>query len=503
MINQPQSIIHKLPGHLIPSALLETASKVCPTVSGFAVRDKEGDANVLSVEKTDKSIQVSDLEKLNTATKDSELVLYMANMPGEHTADDIQPFTVTIFADEKDEVGTDILSVFVEGDFPTYSKPDSGHTDEYNFYEEYLMPKLGEIFEDCKQDIAAFVARLHKPSFEKDVKAQAGHRCALVFLPIEGDAVKFGNNEDLGRGYDWGTTSQHHNWDAKKEEKKPITNAAAAVSDGVKKVLFGKKPPVGGEPTGPKLPDGVHAVPPKVTEPPKTDTAINAGKVQVQVPKKLEGKARNRWIRLFNNGKLPENHVMQDLKIWVDPGRVEFTKRDVKTSADIDMLEEEIRTGAKKEQPKDMKTAEPVKVEDKKSSPADFLPTLDDKEMSEATQVLANFLDREKAPSPLDIQKMEAPWPTFSNKFGIPFTDMYRLTVHDWNQFDKKALILALLEFKYSSLKNSQIKLEDLVGTAKEVKQVGNTTIVKEIPPQQSKTAGEKRALIWGKKSAA
>src|SRR6267154_4466952 len=171
---------------------------------------------------------------LDERAKEYERIYYFANMPGPHTADDVQPFALTILNDENDTIGTDILTFFLEGDFPKFSDPKSGHSDEYNFAQEIVIPTLQDIFNANNQDVALFTGALHKPLFEKNMMAHVsdhGHRAAFVFLPLEGDPIKFGVNE-LGLGDEWGSCSQHLGF-AKTE--KPITSAVAAVTKAVGK----------------------------------------------------------------------------------------------------------------------------------------------------------------------------------------------------------------------------------------------------------------------------
>src|SRR5258706_45002 len=266
MINQPQTIIHAKAGHQVPKELWETALRKCPTASGFAIRDTSDGKTTLEIEHYTQTGTVDDMAVLDERAKEYERVYYLANLPGAHTKDDVQPLALTILNGEEDKIGTDILTIFFEGDLPKFSDPKSGHTDEYNFFHEILLPTLQDMFMAAGQDIAVFTAALHKPLFEKNIMAHVGHRAAFVFLPLEGDPIKFGTNE-LGLGDDWGSCSQHLDF-AKAE--KPITSAVAAVAKAAGKFNIFKKAEPAAEPP---LPDGVHRVPA-----PKTDTATHLGK---------------------------------------------------------------------------------------------------------------------------------------------------------------------------------------------------------------------------------
>src|SRR6266446_6240037 len=223
MINQPQTIIHAKAGHQVPKELWRSALLNCPTISGFAIRDTSDGKTTLEIEHYTKTGTIEDMVMLDERTKEYERVFYLANVPGAHTADDVQPYVLTIFGDDKDTIGTDILAFFLEGDFPKFSDLKSKHTDEYTFTHEIVIPTLQEMFLAADQDIAVFTAALHKPLFEKNIMAHAGHRATFVFLPLEGDPIKFGANE-LGLGDEWGSCSQHLDF-AKVD--KPITATVA------------------------------------------------------------------------------------------------------------------------------------------------------------------------------------------------------------------------------------------------------------------------------------
>ncbi len=504
MINQPQTIIHAKAGQQVPEELWKAALVQCPTVSGFAIRDTSDDKTTLEIEHYTQTGTVDDMTMLDERAKEYERVYYLANMPGVHTTDDVQPFALTILDGENDTIGTDILTFFLEGDFPKSSDSKSGHTDEYNFAQEIVIPTLQDLFNANSQDVALFTGALHKPLFEKNMMAHVGHRAAFVFLPLEGDPVKFGTNE-LGLGDEWGSCSQHLNF---AKAAKPITSTAAAVAKVAGKFNIFKKT----EPTAePLLPDGVHLVPEKKpAEDWKVgpDTAINAGKKLIKPPSKLDKSARNRWLRAFNNGDLPPNHDHSNFQgLWISPEVLPYAQRqDIHTVAQVAALADEMRKGIKSS-PKDMRSP----------TVSDYIPILSDKEMIDLTGTLAKFIDRDKVPSALDIQKMEAPWPVFSEKSGIPFIDTFRWRLgEEISKLERKALELLYLETRRELIQKwdpSGFVASVKVGaeTAKhvaakeilkpgETKQVGSTTFKAAAEPT---TAAAKRNALFGIKKSA
>src|SRR5882762_833775 len=517
-INQPQSIVRKKAGFTVPREFFETALRKCPSASGLAIRDVEGDVTTLCLDRFDTTATVDSLMEMQETIKPYEAAYWFANLPGAHK-DSLQPYTLEVREDENSEPVT-VLTFFVEGDIPKYSIEGSERTDEANFVADVVMPLLEEYFEDSEGDIGKFTAKLHKPSFEKTLMAYTGHRAIFLFLPLEGDPIMFGDSKGLGSDYDWGSVSQHLDWDKKKEET-PITKAADAIVAGVKKYsLMGKKTPA--VTTDDK---GIHHTAPKPAAPHPDAAAAKAGdialptatagtrtRVEVVVPKKLDGDARNIWIRLFNDGELPKDQQKKDLKIWVYSDQVPFATRDgVVTKAHVKGLEEEMQ--GLKLPPEDMKAAALTPVAPKSGAdtakervsagartPANFIPDMDDKDMTEQTTVLSGFVVRDKVPSWMEIQKLEAPWPTYSQKMGIPFADLLRYTVGDISALCKghKPSVMLILEFRRNLLQMlSADKLKDLIGTA--------TTVEKEtdkhIKAQEVlKPSANKKYSVFGKK---
>src|SRR6266852_4240587 len=509
--NQPQTIIRKKAGHLMDKEFLETALRHCPTVSGYAIRDATDGKTTLETDQYDRSVTIENLMTLNEQAMEYDAVLYMANITQSgltNLKDDIQPFVLQMKdADDPDGEGISIVSFFVEGDFPKYTDSKSGHTDEYNFAHDVIIPLLEEIFEDVEGDIGKFTAKLHKPSFEKTLTAYVGHRAAFVFLPLEGDPIEFGTNP-LGTTFEWGTASQQHGFETS-ENQDPITKPSVTTPAKKKFDPFGKN-----KATITTDDKGVHHVGNTTYSGDKAaidklkDGASHRNKTSGSAPSKLDGTTRNRWIRLFNNNKLPENHLAKNLALWVDPDVAPFAQRQVTTIMEVKNLEDEMRTGNKAPPLKDMggsmkQAHQEIALVNAAKSAADYLPTLTDAEMTEATGILAGFIDRDKVPSALEIQKMEAPWAMFYEKMGIPFSDTMRWRVGD----ELKAVFKGnkIAEMLYIELRRRYI---ELLGTDKLIELVGKDLVKKETDKhveakETLKPSGtSKRNLLFGKKSA-
>jgi hypothetical protein len=255
----------------------------------------------------------------------------------------------------------------------------------------------------------------------------------------------------------------------------------------------------------------VHQVPEAkpAIETPKTDTATHLGKKLIKPPPKLDKSGKNRWLRLFNGGDLPSNHDHRDFQgLWISPEALPYAQRqDISTLAQVDALGAEMRKGIKPA-PKDMRSSP--------HSVADYLPILTDAEMTEQTGILAKFIDRDKVPSALEIQKMEARWPTYSQKMGIPFEDMFRWTDIEILEVcgGHKPAMMLVLEFRRQLIEKwdpagftASVKTGSETAkhvAAKEIlkpgetKQVGGTAF--KVAPT---TAAEKRNALFGIKKSA
>jgi hypothetical protein len=469
-------ILEKKAGHIIAKEMIELALRNCPTVSGFAVRE----GNVISYEFSDKASTAEGIMKLQEATKDFPLFLFLGNWPSDHDVKkDIQPFCVK---DENDDV---VVAYFCEGDFNKFTK--AGRTDEGNLQTDLIDPILFDIYETVEGDIGKFTAKLHSPLFQKQLTTAIGHRGMFAFLPKEGDPIVFGNNE-LGGKFEWGNTSQLFGYGTPKKEEAPIITIAAA--EGKKRKFSSflggthEKAPVPSAPH-PDATKTAPELPAKPLEAPKTDTAVKENTTSIFPPPKLTGSARNKWFRLMNGGELPTNHQSQKTSVQVTPEVFAVAKNfnSISTLAEISQLEDTLKGKVKTATPPvagGSKLEPAVKLATSqilKPSPTDYLPTLTDDDMTKTTALLASWYDRDrsKGPSPLEIQKAEAAWPVFSEKAGIKLEEIMWWPVKDIASLPDKSKVLLILELR--RLYANGLDLKSLVNTAP-----------KEVPPIQSKT---------------
>lgn len=500
------TLIHVKAGHVCPRDLIDVTLRNCPTASGFAVRDETG----IQFEYFDKTTTTDNVMKLVDFTKDHELFMFFCKwaidsngkLQGDLTKD-IQPFVLV--TGDGDERVTQV-AYFAEGDFNKYSDPATGRTDEGNLTSALIDPILVDIFETVEGDPAKFSAKLHSPLIETQLKATIGFRGCFAILPPLGDPILFGQNE-LGGEFEWGNTTNLWGFGTPKKENAPITNAIAAVKTAKNKFssfLSGTTEPAKKAEPSPEAPHPDAApkpeLPKEVTAPAKTDTKITApdGMVAIRVPQKLEGSARNLWLRLMSpNGELPKNHQVKDCVLLVPAEIAVYAKKDgVVTKAHVQAMETEVRAVWAKAKGKSPAATPAV------TPTSDFLPGMTDAEMSEATTLLASWMDRDpaKRPTPLQIQEAEAKWPVFSEKLGIPLQDIMFWPVADIMALcsEPKRAAMLIIQLRREYAKHLDIKALVNTATAKVEKPVasGQPPIVpKEVPAQQSKTASKANFL--------
>lgn len=477
--NQPQAIIYAKAGFMVPKELFETALRKCPTVSGFSCRDVEGEAVSLVQDTFDKVVTIENLMTINEQTKAYHTVFYLANLTQQGLKtpkEEAQPFSFAVQLHENGDPQV-LVDIFVEGDFFKHSDPKSGHTDEYNFVQDVVIPMLGEMIQDVEGDVGKFTAKLHSPNFKKNLLNYVGNRAFFCFLPLAGEAITFGKNE-LGASKDWGETSQHLDYE-KKEEPGPITKAAAAVVAGVKKFdMFGGKKDNAEATTTTVIHQDDKGVNHITNHQEAQMSGAQIQMVEMKAPAGLEKGARNLWLRTFNGkkpGSLPDNHEKgKDATVWVTMDMVPLAERKPETKEDVNEIIKEISTGKKAAKgPVDFRkpanelpvSAVVPAVGAAPNNKSEYVPDMTDKDMTEQTTILAGFIDREKVPTAREIQGLEKPFPTYDEKMGIPIQDMYRYTTADLMALmnGHKPSVMIALTFRRELMK--RLRDEELVST--------------------------------------
>jgi hypothetical protein len=446
-------IIRKFAGQTIPRGYLQEALKACPSCFGIAIQDKDGNKDaVLETSAEKKTLSLDELMKTIESCKDVPMVISLGNLVDNfNETDDLQPFTFQMAMEG--EPPQDILAVFMEGDFPNYSIPEGGHTDEYNLWEKFVFPMMLEKFDLANSDPEDFFNRLRASTMEQAIMNTVGHRAAIVFVPLDGEHIAFGKNE-LGGEYDWGTTSNRFKWGDASLLDKAAEAAVTAVkkSGGRLSRLMSTATPVD-KPEIKKDDNGIHHVGNTTHHDTNADVwkkwpgCTAATHTMMRVPQKLQGNARNRWVRLFTNnpnGDLPKDKDKPDFMVPVPNNLTGFAQEDLSTNDEVKTLASSVKsfqtTGTVKVTNEQVKEAAEMSqhtaAPPKDGRPAsDFLPELSADAKKGATELVIDWATRSKGPTKLDIQRIESKWPKFSASTGIKFEDML-----GWSIADKKAL---------------------------------------------------------------
>lgn len=450
-------IIQVKAGEVPPRDYIEKALRECPTCFGIAIQNKDGDSSSLEVASEAKNISVDKLMETLEACKEVPVVLTLGNMTQDfNPEEDLMPYVFQQGSAGGDDV-EDILAVFIEGDAPNYSKPGEGHTETYHLWEDYIFPTISEKYE-ASSDLVAFFNKLQTSSFQQSILNSFHHRGVAVFVPLHGDIIAYGKNE-LGGEYPWGMTSNTFGYGTKVESKPTVVQKA-------KSRLAA-------------LTSKTESTPIKPEE--KTNTVItpdNKGMTALKPPAKLQGNARNAWIRLFtgqNEGPMPVGHNSKDFTVSVPESLLPFAMEDVSTKDQVRNLTKRVKAAHGKteleEQIQDPKVIEekktPAAQPDGDKRPAsDFLPDLSADAKKGSVDLVTDWATRpmEKRPTAQEILRIESKWPVFSQMMGIKQFDMLNWSIADIKELAKKypdAIALAFLEMKSVAIANGAFK-EDL-----------------------------------------
>jgi len=479
-----QVIITKLPGQAIPRGYLQEALKQCPTCIGLTIQDPHGagkDQPLLETTAENKTMDVDDLMKIVESCKDVAVVIVLAKMDQDFDATtDMQPFVFQQRV-EGEEEPENILAFHVEGDFPKFSRPGKGHTDEYNLWEECVYPAIQEKFEDS-DDLGKFYKKISGTPMRQLIENAIGHRGVAVFVPLEGDIVAFGTN-DIGGEFEWGTTSNTFQWGkATKLEK-----AAEAAVEGVKKA-GGRLSRLMGTTSAPAVSVPASPADKKEKEEKKITTDENgthhitggndpwkrwpgtSAKTHVMrtIPAGLQGNARNRWIRVFLNldpqAELPKGKDAKDFAIPVLLSLDPFAQEDVTTNDEVRDLADRVKKfpGSKsgpvtQAAPKKEGVKNPAANSEPTRPSSDFLPECPADEAKVSAELVTEWATNPKQPASLDVQRIESKWPIFTKSRGITLENVARWSIADKKLFVKKCpndaarliseLVLKLHEF--------------------------------------------------------
>jgi hypothetical protein len=448
-----QVIVEKKAGHDIPRGYLQTIQKNCPTYHGLTIRSVEEDHPDKPLLETSADHKVFDLDamcKTLAQLKDLDVTLSFGHVVKDFNPEtDMMPF---VFQQSAEGGTQDILAVHLEGDFPNYSKPDKGHTDEYHLWEDFIFPTLLDKFE-ASQDIEDFFRRLRASNFEQAVMNTVSHRAACVFIPLTGEPIRFGRNE-LGGAFEWGNTSNTFGWGSQGTLAKAAEAAVAVARKGGRLARAMGSTAVSTttvpepEKHETKNPPGVHNVPnvpAKVgddNDPFKKFEGTSADTHQMmEVPVGLQGNARNRWVRTFlglsSQAELPKGYDRKGWKMPVPLELIGFAQEDVSTNDEVKRLQDRITRFRSPESEEDAQPVAQPKP-DEQRPPSDFLPEVSADESKIAADLVTEWATNPKAPTAKEVMTIEKKWPLFTTSRGITLANVARWSIAEKKMFAKK-----------------------------------------------------------------
>lgn len=454
------SIVTVKPNETVPDALLIKLFSENRSAVGLVVRN----GTVIDVEKFTEMDSVEDEVKeyrgILEKTKAYYRQICLSALPAGFDASEVQPWVIL-----KDSKGLPILTVSCEGDFSKHTK--EGQSEFFTLVNDYLGPKIEGLYKMVGNDPKKLMDYLRSKEFATDLEQVYGHRGVFEFMPAEGEPFAHGTNE-LGVEAAWGRASNVYGYteaiqEAGTAEVKPATEAP-------KRSKYADDPAPKVEPV---------ATPPKA-DPPKDPIEKVAAelpkKFRQDIPRNLHGKRKKSFIRdlyVQHTGKeeLPPN--------WDDMTFVEFEMQTtVNSLADL---------GKTALAPKDMKGAAPTPLKSNISENAP-VPVISGAEQAAVTAFIKKYLDgnSNRVENPLEIQKMEAKLPVFTEVAGqadgLDFFDGVRSDIlKNLVEERPQSAWLLILEYRADRRKRKALmlqgdkKLSDLAGTEVPLEEPGKT----------------------------
>ena len=481
-----QTILHKKAGQLIPVELLQKILAQKPTGFGFCVQNVEADGRPdLSITREEECPTLEALAEFQQNAKDWPVIMYFGLLKGQHHADDVQPFLIR---DGDDNV---FMSFMLEGDFPKFSDPASGHTDEYNLATKIIIPQLEELCELTEGDLDKISASLQRDSFKNTFDAHIGHRGVLTIMPLYGEVITLGKNE-IGETADWGSSSQKDGfYGLKTEEPKKVEAAPAAPA----KTSFWKS-----KKAAPVQDAATPGTEPRTSVPTVNNSTADPDKVLTKDAKKTpirppsfvhSNNDLKAWYQAMT-GAVPANWKKR-VPVIVDAAPVIKDLKDLRARMEI-----KTETAVGKAPEVETKT-------EKVAATGGDVPIIAGKDLEKVLDFVAKHLDGQSNEmiDPKKIQSIEAKVGTLSSSLGIkpqeilnwPVSGIFALAKED-------SRAVAMLAIEMRNLWRSTLKLEDLVGTAKEKEEVTTTTEKLGDDTVKTESVVTAKKGFWKKKAA-
>lgn len=198
-------VVVKKPGQQIPVDFVELCLGEHTSCIGIAIalKSKEGkpilNLTRLPRDKVPDSMKaVADVQKKFEGQK---VVFYFGEHPTGASADDIQPHPLLF---NEVQGGKPVLAAFMVGAFEAGTDTD-GKSAQFVEANEYLTPKLVDIWEDTGYDINKLDEKLRKPLFRKEIEDH--FPTGSITMISANDSVMTFAKASPGHGFEWGWAS--------------------------------------------------------------------------------------------------------------------------------------------------------------------------------------------------------------------------------------------------------------------------------------------------------
>lgn len=300
------SIVNVYGGKTIPDTFLAKLNNENRSAFGFVVQEQSG----LVIEKfdeldTSEKEQATQKKILEQTVKFNRMFIY-CQFPAEFDEDEVPPYAV-IRNSKKEPV----LVIAIEGDFPGRTGTE-GESEAFVVLNEWLGPKIEEMFKIFNNDPAKLTEWLKGDSFAKDFANVYSHRGIISVMPATGVPFMVGKN-DIGEQFPWGEASMAYGYTESTNNSASPAPAAEAPAEKPKKVsryaTNAADPAPIPEPKKeePKPDVKVPEQPKPVTDPVHKAADQVIEEIDWKPPPGVHGKKLKALYRQMNSGVLPTN----------------------------------------------------------------------------------------------------------------------------------------------------------------------------------------------------
>jgi len=306
-------VLIKNKGMLVPEGLVKKIIPAFPNFMG-TVMQVGPDLNPAAY---DDVPSVDQFMSAQEASKDQTVIFYFGKTAQntKFTDESVQPFELLADAD-----GKCVLAAACEGEFFTFNKPESTHSDEYHMNEEFLKPTMAELLDAANGDLDALMAKIKEPLKQKQLLMAMVNRGIIVLMSADGEIIKIEKGNDGMRMEElWGYVSnclgyvEGSSKDVAPEVKKPgvVRRVIAAVTPAAKTTIASENT----KPADTALADAMKTAKDEHPVPAPDFFALKeqAGKIYIQCPQNITTKGERRdwhrmWTVLLPNGEPPSKY---------------------------------------------------------------------------------------------------------------------------------------------------------------------------------------------------